>query len=52
MTSVRISGSRQDVLMDYCGPLRDLITRPLIAGAQDGATEAAENMFSYDLMVS
>ena len=38
--------------MDYCGPLRDLITRPLVADAQEGAAEAAQNMFSYDLMVS
>ena len=37
--------------MDYCGPLRDLVTRPLVTGAQDGPAEAAQNMFSYDLMV-
>ncbi|KAF0297053.1 Replication factor C subunit 1 [Amphibalanus amphitrite] len=47
---LRISGSRQDVLMDYCGPLRDLVTRPLVSGEQDGAAQAAQNMFSYDLM--
>ncbi|XP_037079789.1 replication factor C subunit 1-like [Pollicipes pollicipes] len=47
---LRISGSRQDVLMDYCGPLRDRITAPLLGGAQDGVPEAAQAMFSYDLM--
>nr|XP_045582058.1 replication factor C subunit 1-like [Procambarus clarkii] len=49
-TRLRISGSKLDVGMDYCGSLRKAITTPLVDNGADGVADAVLAMTSYDLL--
>ncbi|KAK4324456.1 hypothetical protein Pmani_004904 [Petrolisthes manimaculis] len=47
---LNISGSKLDVGMDYSGPVRDSVTRPLVKNGMEGVKEAVEGMTTYDLL--
>ncbi|XP_047498187.1 replication factor C subunit 1-like [Penaeus chinensis] len=47
---LKVSGTKLDVGMDYCGPLRNTVINPLIHHGQDGVQDAVKVMTTYDLL--
>ncbi|KAG7155024.1 Replication factor C subunit 1-like [Homarus americanus] len=47
---LKISGSKLDVGLDYCGSLRSAITNPLVQHGGEGVSDAVRAMTSYDLL--
>lgn len=47
---LRISGSKMDVNMDYCEPLKNAVTQPLVKEGVDGIHSAVDVMNTYNLL--
>lgn len=49
-TRLKCSGSKTDIIQDYCYALRNSVTRPLISRGADGVADAVAAMNEYDLL--